>query len=281
MGIIWMPGGGGGADTSVVTATAEDVLAPKVIVGPDGEPIDGTMVNNGAVSHSLPINGTYPIPKGYHDGNGKVSQSIPVQGGSTTTPGTVAKTIVAANRYVNGNIVVAGDPNLIPANIKKGVPIFGVMGIAEGYFPTATDLYLRGKNVKNFEGNGINGKVRLDSGQITFYKDSGSSYGFSGAISSDMVNLQGFTKVNYEVSVLIPTGVPALIMGIYREKKVDYNFNDYLALAKTRADGLTGANRVISIDVSQLHVMGSVVLFASFGTGAQEAKMAVHRIWLS
>lgn len=299
-----------------LTGTAADsqVLAGQTYYNTDlHEKRTGAMANQGAwKSEGLAAGAEVAIPPGYHNGGGKViakdlaSQTpgdataaqiwtgrkawvngqqvmgtLATQGGSTTIPGTAAKTIVTPNKIVTGNIVVAGDPNLIPANVKKGVPIFGVMGIAEGYFPTATDLYLRGKNVKNFEGNGINGKVRLDSGQITFYKDSGSSYGFSGAISSDMVNLQGFTKVNYEVSVLIPTGVPALIMGIYREKKVDYNFNDYLALAKTRADGLTGANRVISIDVSQLHVMGSVVLFASFGTGAQEAKMAVHRIWLS
>ena len=192
MGTIWIPGGSGGADTSVVTATAEDVLAPKVIVGPDGEPIDGTMVNNGAVSHSLPINGTYPIPKGYHDGNGKVSQSIPVQGGSTTTPGTVAKTIVAANRYVNGNIVVAGDPNLIPANVKKGVPIFGVMGIAEGYFPMATDLYLRGQNLAPFDTS--SSSFTFQSGQLFCASSS------PGLPFLNPYNLTPYNWMNFEIN---------------------------------------------------------------------------------
>ena len=40
-----MPGGGGGADLDVVTAGANDVVAPKVIVGPDGEPISGHLVD--------------------------------------------------------------------------------------------------------------------------------------------------------------------------------------------------------------------------------------------
>lgn len=35
--------GGGGADVSGVTATASDVLSPKVIVGADGEPITGVL----------------------------------------------------------------------------------------------------------------------------------------------------------------------------------------------------------------------------------------------
>ena len=200
MGTIWIPGGSGGADTSVVTATAEDVLAPKVIVGPDGEPIDGTMVNNGAVSHSLPINGTYPIPEGYHDGNGEVSQSIPVQGGSTTTPGTVAKTIVAANRYVNGNIVVAGDPNLIPANIKKDAVIFGVRGIHSGYVSSPTDLYLRGNNIVGWKG-GIQGGgsnyVVFDTGQITI-----TGGDFSTASIAATFNMTGFTKLNIQYNNL-------------------------------------------------------------------------------
>ncbi|HJC48014.1 MAG TPA: hypothetical protein IAA04_08175, partial [Candidatus Lachnoclostridium pullistercoris] len=45
MGRIWMPGGGGGADLDAVTAGANDVVAPKVIVGPDGEPISGNLVD--------------------------------------------------------------------------------------------------------------------------------------------------------------------------------------------------------------------------------------------
>ena len=171
---IWLPGGGG-ADLDVVTADAGDVLAGKVIVGPDGEPLTGTlalsgnasdgqvlsgqtyyntdaktkrtgtMPNRGAVNQSLAINGSYTIPAGYHNGSGKVTQSIPTQGGSTTTPGTANKTIVAANRYVNGNIVVAGDPNLTGANIKKGKTIFGVTGTFEGYVTSPLYLFNRGK----------------------------------------------------------------------------------------------------------------------------------------
>lgn len=35
--------GGGGADVSGVTATATDVLSPKIIVGADGEPVEGAL----------------------------------------------------------------------------------------------------------------------------------------------------------------------------------------------------------------------------------------------
>ena len=47
MGMILMPGGGGGIDLDVVTAVAGDVLSGKVIVGADGEPITGTLALTG------------------------------------------------------------------------------------------------------------------------------------------------------------------------------------------------------------------------------------------
>lgn len=82
--------------------------------------------------YSLAVNGIYTIPEGYYDGSEKITQFFPVQGGSTITPGTANKTVVAANRYVNGNVTVAGDGNLIASNIKKGVTLFGVKGTFEG-----------------------------------------------------------------------------------------------------------------------------------------------------
>ena len=103
MGKIWFPGGGGGADLDAVTAGAGDVLAGKVIVGADGEPLTGTlalsgtaadsqvlsgqtyyntdaktkrtgtMTNRGAWNGSAAMNGSVTIPAGYHNGSGKVT----------------------------------------------------------------------------------------------------------------------------------------------------------------------------------------------------------------
>lgn len=160
---IWLPGGGG-ADLDVVTADAGDVLAGKVIVGPDGEPLTGTlalsgnasdgqvlsgqtyyntdaktkrtgtMPNRGAVNQSLAINGSYTIPAGYHNGSGKVTQDIPTKGAQTYTPGTTNQTI-AANQYLTGPQTIKGDPNLKAENIKKGVSIMGITGSYEGAIP--------------------------------------------------------------------------------------------------------------------------------------------------
>lgn len=74
------------------TAQPGDVLSGKTFTNDAGEQT-GTMPNNGAV---------------------------------TITPGTSNITIPAG--YHNGSGYVAGDPDLIPANIKSGVSIFGVVG---------------------------------------------------------------------------------------------------------------------------------------------------------
>lgn len=62
-------------DVTGVTATADKVLDGSVFVDSDGEAVEGTMANKGAVSAT--INGltvsSYTIPAGYHNGLGKVS----------------------------------------------------------------------------------------------------------------------------------------------------------------------------------------------------------------
>lgn len=58
--------------------------------------------------------------------------SIPTQSGKTVTPGTSRQTAVASGRLTTGAVYVAGDANLVAANIKSGVSIFGVAGSYQG-----------------------------------------------------------------------------------------------------------------------------------------------------
>ena len=195
---VWMSVSGD-VDFDVITAGANDILDGKVTIDEEGEPLTGTMPNQGAVSQVLGINGSYSIPAGYHNGSGKVTQSIPVQGGSTIIPGTTNKTAVAAGRYINGNVIVAGSSNLIASCIKKGVNIFGVTGTFEGYVPTASDLYLRGNNVANVS---IISKYdyRFESGSIYMLSQVGNNV-YPWTIAPRIVvqkDLTGFNYVNVE-----------------------------------------------------------------------------------
>lgn len=63
-------------------------------------------------------------------GTKTMTQQMTTQAAQTITPGTSNKTI-ASGRYLTGTQTIKGDANLIAANIKKGVSIFGIAGALE------------------------------------------------------------------------------------------------------------------------------------------------------
>lgn len=95
-------------DVSSVTASAEDVLANKILVGPDGKPIAGTMPNNGAVNKTLTAaDPSYTIPKGHHDGEGSV-KIVPEE--KAVTPTKSAQTVTPAAGKVLSKVTVGAIP---------------------------------------------------------------------------------------------------------------------------------------------------------------------------
>lgn len=143
MGRIWMPGGGGGADLDVVTAEAKDVLAGKVIVDKDGNPLSGTMQT---------------------------------MSGGTYTPSTSQQRISCAEKKMTGDIIIPAF-TLPSANvIKKGVTVdfYGkkVTGTFQGYVDDKLWIYNHGTwsnmTTPGFTSYGTSG-VPVDSGgTITF-----------------------------------------------------------------------------------------------------------------
>lgn len=160
--------GGGGTDTSDATATTSDILSGKTAYA-NGEKITGTIVTRTA--SNLSASGkTVTVPAGYyasqatkdvttvtqatpsvtvnssglitataHQAAGYVvtgiktaTKQLTVQAAKTITPTTAAQVAVASGRYTTGAITVAGDTNLVAANIAQGKTIFGVTGTHEG-----------------------------------------------------------------------------------------------------------------------------------------------------
>lgn len=184
---------GGGADLDAVTAGAGDVLAGKVIVGSDGEPLTGTLALSGNATASQVLAGSTFYNT---DPKSKLTGTIASLGGQTINPSASQQTVSSSGKYMTGNVVVNAVSNLAAANIKKGVVVGGVTGTFEGYVPTATDLYLRGNNIAGFTATQSD-YIKFDSGQISV---SGTSNVRKMATSSSQ-NLSGFSNLNIEMNV--------------------------------------------------------------------------------
>lgn len=128
----------------------------------------------------------------------KLTGTMATQGGSTTVPGTANKTVVAANRYVTGNIVVAGSPNLTAANIKKGVNIFGVTGTWEGYVAELNDVYSNGltsPKAGEWFVSPIAGSVDFQTNQIVFSGKKGQQNPQIVIVTGNKFDLTNYSKV--------------------------------------------------------------------------------------
>lgn len=148
---------------------AGDLLSGKQLIGQDGNIITGIIPSK--ASTDISVSGrTVTVPAGYYpsqasksiasatqatpsitvssgglitasatqsagyvaSGTKSATKQLTTQAGKTVTPGRTQQTAVASGRYTTGTVYVAGDSDLLAANIKKGVNIFGVAGTYEG-----------------------------------------------------------------------------------------------------------------------------------------------------
>lgn len=159
MGKIYMTSGGGGSgDLDLVTAAAGDIPKGLTIIGPDGEPITGTleltgtaadsqvlekktyyntdlktkrtgtMVVREAKNTSLNCGGSYTIPAGYHNGAGKVTaNSLSSQTVADSSAGHIlkGKTAWVSGKKITGTIESQGALTINPGTTAKTGSVSG------------------------------------------------------------------------------------------------------------------------------------------------------------
>lgn len=304
-----------GSLTLTGSATASQVLNGATFYNTNAKTKEtGTMPNNGAVAPSaLGAGGSYTIPVGYHNGSGRVTvQSLAtmtasgdataaqilsgkkayVDGtlltGSMTDRGTQTKTITpsaSAQSYTipagyhngSGKVSVPAVSNLKAEYIKKGVVVGGVTGTWSGYVASATDLYLRGNNVKGWTNRGA---CTFESGAI-YVSNAGVSEGVSANLN---INFSAYTKFNVEVMITYTSfyhNKAHLELNNSSGSNVYYKFGDIGNTLNT--------NVTVSFDISTINqTIGTANLSfpgASTSSGAESSNsgpvLQVYRIWLS
>lgn len=75
---------GGGADLDIITTVATDILSGKVTVDKEGDPVVGTMPNNGTQSATLNCGQSKAIPAGFTLGGTVTANSLASQTGGVT-----------------------------------------------------------------------------------------------------------------------------------------------------------------------------------------------------
>ena len=172
--------GGGGILSEDVTAARENVLQGKTTITNDSgdEVAGGTMPNNGTVNHTLPINGSFTIAKGFHSGSGKVSQNVATKGAETFYPGT-SDQVIKSGRYLQGDQTIkkVTQSNLAPSNILNETVVAINNGDKDVWKVTGTRVTpVRNTYVTAIKGFGVDQNILSAEDSYTMPRGNGVCY---------------------------------------------------------------------------------------------------------
>ena len=200
------PAVGAGADTSDATATPADILKDKTAYGADG----------------------------------KITGTIPSVEGKQIVPEAAGQIAVAGNVYTTGARIIPKEDNFIPANIRKDVSIWGVVGTLDPGSTPTPDPNLIPANVK--------AGVTIDGVTGTFTSDA--------TITADYI-LDGFS--GYAQGEKITGNIPSKDAATYTPGTADQYINaeQYLSGAQKIAGDANLAAGNISQGKSIFGVTGT------------------------
>lgn len=141
-----------------------------------------------------------------------------------------------------------------------------LIGTCEGYFPTSTDLYLRGNNPARFQTTNSY-DIKFDSGQITFTNTNAPLNNNLNDVIYCQRDLAGFNYLNAEINT-IDLGNYGTALLMYVSSKLS---TDMEVLVSYKNAGAT----TVSLNISAVNGIRYIILSASVKL------MNLYRVWLS
>lgn len=202
--------------------------------------------------------------------------------GGTFKPGTSDKTIISKDRYLTGDVVIKGDPNLIAANIRKNVVIFGIKGTSDGWVPEELDLYNAGNNAFRFSINQPT-VATFESDHIHIARQYDKMVYFTAGVNIDLFK---FTKLNFEYTA-ISHATSSNHLWFVVDMKESPTGGGLTRIGQVAASASVGSRKSAYIDVSNItdgfNAKGYLAFTVNNDTSstATTSEAKIHRIWLS
>lgn len=278
--------GGGGADLDVITAESSDVLAGKVFVDKNGEPLPGTLALSGDVSNDQVLAG-----RSYYSTNPKNKQmgSMP---NYSITPTAIDAIRINNNRFevavargfhgynwAGGGYEymsydqVANAIGLTPNKLKKGEWVCGRTGTFEGWVGVDTDLYYNGNNKAGFilAGGNSFSDGSLETGMIWLKFGGNHNLYLRPSMS---YNLSLYSKINFYFMAETNWSTGYV-----------FQLEDYPNITTTITNIAAGNYYTATLNIVGLNatILPQILMwaFGSGGSGSYRCRIYLYRIYLS
>lgn len=308
--VIPMLGGGGSTDLDMITATAADVRAGKVIVDKEGNPVTGAEPERGNWTGNVAMNGKITIPDGHHGGGGYVNGPAVTQRGAWNGAVGMNTQVAIPEGYHNGAGKVSG-----PSVAYQNADVSGTdranatnrscwdgticLGVRNNHYLNGvnwiqfSDPNFRASNFK--KGIPIMGLTGTFEGYVPTVSDlylrgnNIARFESNGHVSLDAgqitvkdtggssalygtINFVGYSRFNIE---------------FYRG--IVYRYQPEISISTLGSSGYTIAsaeypntigNHTVSVDISSAQISARVGI-ATYGMAYESKPAAIYRIWLS